>query len=832
MMKENYSMSKKNGFRDYLVGRDKKSYGHLLMEGLTDIKQMIFPNVGIADAIRFLRLVPGWTNSTLDSEMTLEFMTEQAAQDFKNKLDNELLQKPIREKFVSGLKLEQAKKVGGSSAEFKIPAPDGIADDIKERFFEQMFSAAKTFFGRNGLGSAISTLGHKDGSVTITTDDAEMREKAWMALSAVMSNDEISDNTLKAITAGNELKAKDQKAAKAAMKPFVAAIQKAMGSIKPADASEKEKAEIKAATKSGSAGVSVKYVGNYNACSIVYMLYSDPNSQISKSWGAAASSSLIEDSLTLSNLLGSGLLIERPDFKAAEIEAAVTITGSVSQRQRILLQMLDAECAPHTQDWKDGIQKQIDAINTKLKAGEGSAEDLTKQMDALKASLSRKQMTPREVITKMTAENAGLKMVNYLKLRADDIKAVRKAILTKAEEERPKDLKGKDKEEWAKKLNAELTAAERSVNHMDLDQFGSLDEMLVRVTNDTKQLFTGTAGETAEEKQKKLAAVRDYTPEFSNPVAKRRWKLFEAFKHTDNGEVYSNKDWTVSICKTDRQLGIFARNKPKVGRDGSIIAAANLEDWEGITSDNKRIRDGGGAWVKDKLRKRYDEYETESVWCVAGSYSNRGRGVDDQVSIPWGHTRAHVNGGSNYSDYRVTDARHGKILLQFMDNNTGMLFMLGTSYILDEGDGSDGEICGQGGIETLRRHCARLPSLNQLITDCGLYKSLIEFNGLAKNKSEQEILQEAIDDGVVTPDGEMNIVSASQLATYKSVVPRVSRINIKFSNASSLFKNVFNGQNIILPVVNCRDVTNADFMFYGVRSPTIDLENTDGITSM
>lgn len=79
MMKENYSMSKKNGFRDYLVGRDKKSYGHLLMEGLTDIKQMIFPNVGIADAVRFLRLVPGWTNSTLDSEMTLEFMTEQAA---------------------------------------------------------------------------------------------------------------------------------------------------------------------------------------------------------------------------------------------------------------------------------------------------------------------------------------------------------------------------------------------------------------------------------------------------------------------------------------------------------------------------------------------------------------------------------------------------------------------------------------------------------------------------------------------------------------------------------------------------------------------------------
>ena len=64
-------------------------------------------------------------------------------------------------------------------------------------------------------------------------------------------------------------------------------------------------------------------------------------------------------------------------------------------------------------------------------------------------------MTPREVIAKMTAENAGLKMVNYLKLRADDIKAVRKAILTKAEEERPKDLKGKDKEEWAKKLNAE-----------------------------------------------------------------------------------------------------------------------------------------------------------------------------------------------------------------------------------------------------------------------------------------------------------------------------------------------------------------------------------------
>ena len=233
----------------------------------------------------------------------------------------------------------------------------------------------------------------------------------------------------------------------------------------------------------------------------------------------------------------------------------------------------------------------------------------------------------------------------------------------------------------------------------DLDKFGSVQEMFAAVDAAGQRAFDPdktAAAQEAAEKVRRLEQAK-YTdksedPDIANPVARRRFKLFKALLRR-KGEVYSNADWTIGVCRNVQQLCVFGRNKPKcASKDDrkTILEAANLEDWEGITPENKAVRDGSRPWVRDGLSPTFDRQMTETCWCVCGAYANHGEPESNQ------HPRTWAEYGRGYWQYEMADASGGSALVQVLDHATGRLYMAGHNYMLDEADGSTGLASGGG----------------------------------------------------------------------------------------------------------------------------------------
>ena len=150
--------------------------------------------------------------------------------------------------------------------------------------------------------------------------------------------------------------------------------------------------------------------------------------------------------------------------------------------------------------------------------------------------------------------------------------------------------------------------AERKKLPADLMQFKTLDSLEEHV----HQFVKDSSGED-------LTQLGQTDPNLKTPCARRRMKLFAAAERR-GAIVYKCTDWVMAALPTAKAAQPFGRYRPKVDASGKIIEECNLEDWEGITPENKRRRDSReGAYISDGMYK--NSYET--VWCTSG-YGNQG----------------------------------------------------------------------------------------------------------------------------------------------------------------------------------------------------------------
>ena len=185
--------------------------------------------------------------------------------------------------------------------------------------------------------------------------------------------------------------------------------------------------------------------------------------------------------------------------------------------------------------------------------------------------------------------------------------------------------------------------AERKKLPADLMQFKTLDSLEEHVN----QFVKDSSGED-------LTQLGQTDPNLQTPCARRRMKLFAAAERR-GAIIYKCTDWVMAALPTAKAAQPFGRYRPKVDVNGKIIEECNLEDWEGITPENKRRRDSReGAYIRDGLYE--NSYETR--WCTSGwGYSDRRQ---------WGNE---IGPSNMFDNFKQMGA-----LIAFMDCSTGNLY--------------------------------------------------------------------------------------------------------------------------------------------------------------
>ena len=152
----------------------------------------------------------------------------------------------------------------------------------------------------------------------------------------------------------------------------------------------------------------------------------------------------------------------------------------------------------------------------------------------------------------------------------------------------------------------------------------------------------------------------DIVSDVSNSsCAARRMKLFAAAKHY-GADIFQRDGWIAAVCWTYEQCHVFGRLKPKV-KPGTneIDPDCNLEDWEGITPENKAKRDDWSLpWIEDHIDDNHGHYfdrlsgesgqpkksfGCETAWCNCGVLNGDGTWIARDSSNPY--FRYYNNGG-------------------------------------------------------------------------------------------------------------------------------------------------------------------------------------------
>ena len=178
-------------------------------------------------------------------------------------------------------------------------------------------------------------------------------------------------------------------------------------------------------------------------------------------------------------------------------------------------------------------------------------------------------------------------------------------------------------------------------------------------------------------------------------------KLFAAAEHY-GAKVIKTKNWVAAICTAGAQAHQFGRLKPIV-KPGTneIDPDCNLEDWEGITTENKAKRDDydNGDRIKDGIDdgfgKSFDRLKSvsaqsptvkyaESAWCVCGACSNKFMWDASSCS----YFDSYSDGGKN-------------AIVVFMSTKRGTMYMYscakGNEQFDNESDCVDGSNVGNPG---------------------------------------------------------------------------------------------------------------------------------------
>ena len=176
----------------------------------------------------------------------------------------------------------------------------------------------------------------------------------------------------------------------------------------------------------------------------------------------------------------------------------------------------------------------------------------------------------------------------------------------------------------------------------------------------------------------------------TNPLARRRLKLFEDLKHM-GGKVFSNAGWICGICYTRVQNHIFGRFKPAVDENGDIIELANKRDdeLEALVQNGKITQDeaNNAMSIRDNpksIRVTEGEYHdrlTETHWCTTGCRQSDiakycAWNVDDTTmkEVNFWYRYNCIDSSISYNDKEQDGPEHRNPYWVFMDLSNGVLF--------------------------------------------------------------------------------------------------------------------------------------------------------------
>lgn len=339
--------------------------------------------------------------------------------------------------------------------------------------------------------------------------------------------------------------------------------------------------------------------------------------------------------------------------------------------------------------------------------------------------------------------------------------------------------------------------AERKKLPADLMQFKTLDSLEEHV----HQFVKDSSGED-------LTQLGQTDPNLKTPCARRRMKLFAAAERR-GAIVYKCTDWVMAALPTAKAAQPFGRYRPKVDASGKIIEECNLEDWEGITPENKRRRDSwDGAYISDGMYK--NSYET--VWCTSG-YDNPGY-------RQWGNE---VGPGNMFDTYSKMGA-----LIAFMDCSTGNLYQYGNGDLLDECDDTGGILSDVG--RSMSRLMIKYPSLQRAITAAGFMKYLKPNDRPATQAS---MMSQLIQSGMLTSSGSILINSDEQFEFVLPLIDFIDELKIAPGCSSdSVFSAArASSSPVNLPIIDLGGVKRAAGMFQNltISNEVLRLKNTGEI---
>lgn len=335
----------------------------------------------------------------------------------------------------------------------------------------------------------------------------------------------------------------------------------------------------------------------------------------------------------------------------------------------------------------------------------------------------------------------------------------------------------------------------------------------------------------------------------AHPAAIRRLKLFQAAEHW-GATIIKTPKWVIGVC-AGNQMQPFGRYKPIASKEdpSKPDPKYNLEDWEGIGADEKKVRDRDASdhyakfdCVKDGITDgygiKYDHLEghsgqgslvryAESCWCVCGALNNE--------NFPWGKHAFKYGGFDSY-----TQGSGGKAFV-CMDMSRGAMYLWtvgsdGSDNIANERDSMDSfqmTTANSGSKQATWFKNNFLPSHPELQVLINKLKK--KYGGKVSYSSSQVVLtpeqlyKQAAADGKVSPNGTLTLKSLSDAQKYKAIFGKFQRIAVDAQNCDGMFKAA--------DLTNVRQIdfggtaTSMNETFRDAQVDVIDIAGTYNVTS-
>lgn len=787
-----------------------------LDESLHELKKIVWPHLNAADVIKFMKFSPTWSAQMERAEIEVELTGEQ---------HSALIQR-----------LDAAYKSILNLPDFD-PARD--REPIVKVQAAQQGDGEITFNGDKKLIDQFITVGANfklDKTAKRIADDRvvvggseEHQKKAFTLFRAMAADDgaaqEMADLSAKVVRLIRRIKDKsvtpdEKKQITADMKSTGAELKSKLDAAARTELTPEEESEFKEAHAESAGPAKYKITGYFAPVCLAYAfrratphysgLYDEPGSD------------------TRSFFAPEELL--RAEDRNAFMES-IRLTGDIDELTRGIVKICDNEMARSSAASQDALRKNIEFEENKLRGAGLSPEDRAKSERALanyRRDLEKRVFKSSDALAAyMSGINIGFMMRLYrsrLERGRSEIKRITGAIA--AREQLKKRLADKEKEladtkdaDRLRDIRMDIQAGRDEIQRLsgiipsDAEGNTAYDEKAEReklpadiMSFETLDSLENAVGKTQERPEEQPSA----DPNLATSCAKRRMKLFAAAEKR-GAAIYKCADWVLAALKTASQAVPFGRYRPKCDSKGNIIEECNLEDWEGITPENRRRRDSAqGACVQDGLWR--ESYETK--WCTSG----------------WGHSerRQWNNDAGPGNMFGGSYLYHGGLVV-FMDCKTGYLYQYGNGELLDECDQRNGILSGLGG--GMQALMLKYPSLAKALAASGFSAYIKPSDRAATPEDHMRILMQS---GRLMPSGSVLVNSAEEFASIVPIINLIDEIKLGSGFNGVAFSGALDRTSdgkapIAMPVVDLGNISDGSRMFSNIilRNSPLRLKNTD-----